>query len=202
MTRTSCRVKNRNEIGNVAALHVLNHVLTSRTRVQRHNRRIKELAANGEGGGGGGDEGGEEDVDRWRDQGYTRPKVLVLLPTRSTCYEFVKLMTRLLGSSAIVDNWDKFHNEYGPMDSEDAREENDGEDNAVLRQKGPEWNELFGDDVNVDDDFKMGVSLTPNFVNNSYTSAEGGKKKRGSVLPKRHNTGISNRLENGHLRWR
>jgi U3 small nucleolar RNA-associated protein 25 len=188
MTLTLYHVKNRDEIGNVAALHVLNHVLTSRTRVQRHNRRIKELAAKGKDGGGGGDDGGEDDVDRWRDQGYTRPKVLILLPTRSTCYEFVKLMTRLLGSSAVVDNWDKFHSEYGPMDSDDARIEHDEEFNeeengrraTVLRQKGPEWNELFGDDVNADDDFKVGMSLTPNFVNNSSTSAGGGKKKCGA----------------------
>ncbi|KAL3816374.1 hypothetical protein ACHAXA_000452 [Cyclostephanos tholiformis] len=173
------------KIYNVATLHVLNHVLTSRTRVQRHNRRIKELALNED----GGDD--DEDVDRWRDQGYTRPKVLVLLPTRSTCYEFVKSMTSLLGSSAILDNWDKFHDEYGPAESVAGEQEEDGEEDdsneeeknsrraAVLRQKGPEWNELFGDDINADDDFKMGLSITPNFVNSS-SHAGGGKKRRAS----------------------
>lgn len=103
--------KNRDEIHNLASLHVLNHVLTSRTRVQRHNRRIRELASARDGGGGGGD---DDDVDRWRDQGYARPKVLVLLPTRGACRVFVESMVRLLGASAIVDNMDRFRAEYGP----------------------------------------------------------------------------------------
>jgi U3 small nucleolar RNA-associated protein 25 len=170
-------------------MHVLNHVLTSRTRVQRHNRRIRELGASAAVADADGG-----DVDRWRDQGYARPKVLVLLPTRATCHKFVETMIRLLGSSAIVDNWDRFHEEYGPVgpDAEDGGddEDDDGEGDggkrddidararraAVLRQKGPEWNELFGDDANADDDFKMGLSLTPNFVESS--SSVGGKKRK------------------------
>ncbi|KAL3783403.1 LOW QUALITY PROTEIN: hypothetical protein ACHAW5_008767 [Stephanodiscus triporus] len=187
---TSETRKNRDEIGNVATMHVLNHVLTSRTRVQRHNRRIRELGASAAADADAGD------VDRWRDQGYARPKVLVLLPTRATCHKFVETIIRLLGSSAIVDNWDRFHEEYGPIgpDAEDGGDvdDDDGEGDgdggkrdevdararrvAVLRQKGLEWNELFGDNVNADDDFKMGLSLTPNFVESS--SSAGGKKRK------------------------
>ena len=168
-------------------MHVLNHVLTSRTRVQRHNRRIRELGASAAVADADGG-----DVDRWRDQGYARPKVLVLLPTRATCHKFVETMIRLLGSSAIVDNWDRFHEDYGPVgpDAEDGGDDDDGEGDggkrddidararraAVLRQKGPEWNELFGDNANADDDFKMGLSLTPNFVESS--SSVGGKKRK------------------------
>ena len=169
--------KNRDEIHNLASLHVLNHVLTSRTRVQRHNRRIRELASARDGGGGGGD---DDDVDRWRDQGYARPKVLVLLPTRGACRVFVESMVRLLGASAIVDNMDRFRAEYGPVGgggADGGGADGGGRDGgaaggdlagarraAVLRQKGPEWNELFGDDADDDDDFKTGLSLTPNYV--------------------------------------
>ena len=154
------------------SLHILNHVLTSRTRVQRHNRRIKELtnkAENGTTTNGSSDDDGD---DKWRDQGYTRPKVLILLPTRGTCWSFIKQTIQLLGDAAIVDNGDRFDKEFGPLELDDDNNSGDEDEDAtakarrlaVLKQKGAEWNDLFGDDANADDDFKMGISLTPNFV--------------------------------------
>lgn len=172
LTAKKCCTKNRDEISHISLMHILNHVLTSRARVQRNNRRIKELAEEDasllrEGAGG------VEDVNRWRDQGYTRPKVLVLLPTRTTCYEYVKKMIRMLGSNTFVDNMKRFDREYGPIVSDRLEKDEDDMGNvndrmrrrlAVLRQKGSEWNELFGDDANADDDFVLCLSLTPNFV--------------------------------------
>lgn len=162
-------------------MHVLNHVLTSRTRVQRHNRRIKELTTSNENSEKNGDSDAKNELledegdDKWRDQGYTRPKVLILLPTRGTCWKFVQQMIQLLGDAAIVDNGERFDEEYGPLArGEDSDEEDDDAEarrKAVLKQKGAEWNELFGDEMNADDDFKMGLSLTPNVVKSS------GKKK-------------------------
>ena len=142
-------------------MHVLNHVLTSRTRVQKHNRRIKELANSDGSGHAQLDEDAEH--DKWRDQGYARPKVLVLLPTRGTCWTFVRHMTRLLGDAAQVDGEERFDQEYGP---DEGSAEGDGARSsaarraAVLQEKGAEWNELFGDGVHADDDFKLGVSLS------------------------------------------
>lgn len=171
--------QNRDEINNLLSMHVLNHVLTSRSRVQRHNRRIKELTANdSDNDDTGSNKLDDEGVDKWRDQGYTRPKVLILLPTRGTCWKFVQQMMQLLGDSAIVDNGDRFDEEYGPLDMEGEGHDSEEEDAdakarraAVLKQKGAEWNELFGDKVNNDDDFKMGMSVTPNVVKSA------GKKK-------------------------
>mmetsp|Transcript_28697 Transcript_28697/g.60591 ORF Transcript_28697/g.60591 Transcript_28697/m.60591 type:complete len:620 (-) Transcript_28697:536-2395(-) len=62
-------------------------------------------------------------------------------------------------------------------DLDDDEEEEDADAKkarraSVLKQKGAEWNELFADDINSDDDFKMGMSLTPNVVKTA-----GGKKK-------------------------
>lgn len=122
-----------------------------------------------------GDDGG----DKWRDQGYTRPKVLVLLPTRGTCWKFIKGMIQLLGDAAIVDNCERFDEEYGPLETGGGKNSDEEEGDAsakarrasVLKQKGVEWNELLGDDVNNDDDFKIGISLTPNVVKSA------GKKK-------------------------
>ncbi|KAL7525772.1 hypothetical protein ACHAXR_002825 [Thalassiosira sp. AJA248-18] len=188
-------------------MHILNHVLTSRTRVQRHNRRIKELtnAADNENAAddGGDDDKGrqgkkqldnndEEDADKWRDQGYTRPKVLVLLPTRGSCWKFVQQMIKMLGDAAIVYNGEKFDEEYGPLEGAAAAGEEDNSDDeeddnakarraAVLKQKGAEWNDLFGDDANNDDDFKMGLSITPNAVVKSLGKKKSKQKKNATV---------------------
>lgn len=163
--------RNRNDVANLLSLHIINHVLTSRSRVHRHNLRIKELT---KGSGETGQVIEDDDENKWRDQGYTRPKVLVLLPTRGTCHEFVKRITASLGDSAIVDNEERFDAEYGPLDPiDDDDSTGNARRNVVLRQKGPEWNELFGDDANSDDDFKIGLALTPHVAK----SADKKKKK-------------------------
>jgi len=152
--------QNRNEINNLLTMHVLNHVLTSRSRVQKHNRRIKQLAEVDD------DAADEEDDDQWRDQGYTRPKVLLLFPTRGTCWAFVQNMIELLGDSALLEMEDRFEAEYGPIKREKGSEEEEDKEkarvDAIMKQKGREWNELFGEEANDDDDFKIGISLTPN----------------------------------------
>jgi U3 small nucleolar RNA-associated protein 25 len=166
-------------------MHILNHVLTSRTRVQRHNRRIKELTNNADNDDSTNGALDDEGDDKWRDQGYTRPKVLILLPTRGACWSFMKQTIQLLGDAAIVDNEDRFDKEFGPLDlyeenNDDEEEKDDAtakaRRDAVLKQKGAEWNDLFGDDANADDDFKMGISMTPNFVKSAGT-----KKKKKSL---------------------
>ena len=160
-------------------MHILEHILTSKTRIQRHNRRIKELSSTDP-------ENSTEalddaDSDKWRDQGYTSPKVLVLFPTRGTCWKFVHLLMKLLGDSAIIDHEERFEAEYGPsLTGDDSAEDGDEKEEIrkkrrklVLKEKGQEWNELFGDDANDDDDFKLGLSLNPNVVKSN------GKKKKG-----------------------
>lgn len=128
------------------ALHLLNHVLTSRGRIQRNNKRLQQ----------------DEDIVH-RDQGFTRPTVLVLLPTRGTCLSFIEKLSTLLGG-AHFENMDRFEQEYGAPDDQDDDKEDEAKRRRrkqVMQAKGPEWQELFGEDVNDDDDFKIGMSLTP-----------------------------------------
>ena len=118
-------------------------------------------------------------------------------------------MLLLLDESAIVDNGDRFEEEYGPLldddsnDGEEGSDEEEEQDNnakeakkkqrraAVLKQKGYEWNDLFGDEINSDDDFKMGLSLTPNVVKKkSGGGGENGKKSKGKKSAK-HSGGAS-----------
>jgi U3 small nucleolar RNA-associated protein 25 len=154
---------------------LLNHVLTARGRVQRNNKKAKEAEENEEKGGG-------EPIDgeKLRDQGFTRPCVLILLPTRGTCHTFLKKMLALLGDAAYVDKMDRFEIEYGPPVIDEGDDDTNGEKlrrrKTVIEAKGSDWQELFGDDTNDDDDFKIGINITPRAagVSKKKGQAEGG----------------------------
>lgn len=129
------------------AMHVLHHVYTSRHCIDMNNRKC---------------DSGESVT--LRDQGFTRPTVLVLLPTRSCCYEFCHLLYNLLGQEEEENSEyvERFRKEFGPLDiepDEDLDEKVKLHRKKTLRQKGREWNGLFGDGVNDDDDFKIGLAL-------------------------------------------
>jgi U3 small nucleolar RNA-associated protein 25 len=142
----------------LAALHVMNHVMTSRVRILRHNKQIKELEEDGRATA-------DEKEDLFRDQGFARPTVLILLPTRGCCYSFLKNhLLPLLGDSPSVEKMDRFEAEYGKPELE----EDEVEDLAskrrrqkILAEKGSDWRELFDDEVNTDDDFRLALSINP-----------------------------------------
>jgi U3 small nucleolar RNA-associated protein 25 len=170
---TAMQKENKDGIDNLLALHVLNHALTSSGLVTTHNNQIRHLKKRE-------DSGGEpfEDSENWRDQGYSRPKVLVLLPTRSIACKFVKLMMKLLQGKSIVVNEERFEAEFGDVEEEDDVEEEQDEKEIrrrqVLKEKGVEWSEMFGDRVNDDDDFKLGIAFT------NKKESNGSKKKKSS----------------------
>lgn len=51
-----------------------------------------------------------------RDQGFTRPKVLILLPTRNACYEIVELLIKLCGSEQ-QENRKKFNKQFSSKET-------------------------------------------------------------------------------------
>ena len=126
------------------------------------------------------DDDDDDGGDKFRDQGYTRPTVLVLLPTRGMCYRFVHQLIKLMGSDqnsgGSKEFMERFESEYGAPPDEDGVDDDGDHDmdtsdkdeakkrrrKAVLKKKGEAWLELFGDDVNQDDDFKMGIAMTSN----------------------------------------
>ncbi|EGZ23279.1 hypothetical protein PHYSODRAFT_310709 [Phytophthora sojae] len=130
----------------VSAMHVLNHVLKARDTVTRNNERIKKRDA------------GKEDDDEekeYRDQGFCRASVLVLLPLRSAAMAFVKQLLELL--PATVDtfhNKDRFFGEFGS-----AKDEDDDEDEPSKDDGKKEWQRVF-DEGNNDDCFQLGLSFS------------------------------------------
>ena len=68
--------KKWNVVRPMYCLHAINHVLKTRKKVMKHNTKINKAKK----------EKKFEESDLYRDQGYSRPKILILLPFRHTAY--------------------------------------------------------------------------------------------------------------------
>eukprot|EP00171_Calliarthron_tuberculosum_P014205 IDg14205t1 len=145
----------------LVAAHATAHVFRCRTRVARHD------AARAAG----------KDLPEHRDQGFARARVLFIVPMRNTAYELVHALLRLAGAatdgekpaSAQVAHRARFEEEFGP-DADDADFDIDMHDSpthaaeAATRPYGrgavpkpADFRYTFRG--NLDDDFKLGVSL-------------------------------------------
>ncbi|CAG5125114.1 unnamed protein product, partial [Candidula unifasciata] len=132
-------VQNLEELRLVYTLHALNHVLKTRSRVIAHNTKLKNKKADT-----------DEDVE-YRDQGLTRPKVLILLPYRDRALKVVNMIISLLTSSeqAVVSNKKRFDSEYSELE------------NSQLSEKGfkpADFRKIF--EGNTDDNFRVGMSVS------------------------------------------
>lgn len=94
------------------ASHALNHVLKTRDLILKHNNILSQfsLAQKDKKKGSGP----KEEAPEFRDQGFTRPKVLVILPMRNSCLEFVDLLLQLAPKTQAdrVANKNKFYEEF------------------------------------------------------------------------------------------
>lgn len=114
------------------SLHVLNHIYKTRDRILKNNEKV---ASNP-----GAD-------TEYRDQGYTRPKVLLLLPTRNACLEVVNSLIGLSGLEQ-VENRKRFTEEYGTQ----------GSDPVTNANKPDDFKAFFSG--NTDDAFRLGLKFT------------------------------------------
>ncbi|CAK9436997.1 uncharacterized protein LODBEIA_P14750 [Lodderomyces beijingensis] len=83
-------------------LHALNHIYKTRDRIIKNTLKLHASKESG------------KDLEL-RDQGFTRPKVLILLPTRDACNEVVEAIIKLSGTDQ-QENKKKFTSQFYTKD--------------------------------------------------------------------------------------
>ncbi|KAI3741879.1 hypothetical protein L1987_59557 [Smallanthus sonchifolius] len=121
-------------------LHSLNHVFRTRNLVTKND---KMLAKHKESKG--------EDVlnsENFLDQGFTRPKVLILLPIASIAFRVINRLIQLTseGHKVNVDHIGRFSGEFGSRQSE-----------SLIKSKPLDYKALFGGN---NKDFMIGIKFT------------------------------------------
>jgi U3 small nucleolar RNA-associated protein 25 len=106
----------------------------------------------------------------YQDQGFTRPRVLVLCPFRSSAMKCVDMMRHILGTNTSVANLEKFTDEFSNPDTDSDSDNDDAgggpETKSVAgTERGKntlpdDWKAIFSHQ-NIDDDFKMGIQMNP-----------------------------------------
>ncbi|ESP02309.1 hypothetical protein LOTGIDRAFT_138628, partial [Lottia gigantea] len=130
---------NQEEIRLAYCLHLINHIVKSRNQVIGNNTKIK-------------DQKSSTDED-YRDQGLTRPKVLILVPFRESAYKIVNILISLIttGKKAKMMNRKRFVQEYHEEDEEDKK-----------KVKPEDFDALFAG--NIDDHFRFGVQICKSVI--------------------------------------
>ncbi|KAL8854671.1 MAG: hypothetical protein Q9221_000453 [Calogaya cf. arnoldii] len=122
---------NADTLRTLTGLHILNHISQTRDRVLRNNAKLSKSSDG-------------EDLEV-RDQGFTRPKILVLLPTRQSCVKMVAAMINV-DKPDQQENLKRFEQSYANVDDE------------LSPDKPDDFKDLFGG--NDDDMFRLGLKLS------------------------------------------
>ncbi|XP_033498688.1 U3 small nucleolar RNA-associated protein 25 homolog [Epinephelus lanceolatus] len=138
----TCPLKQGPQVCSAYCVHVLNHVLKANSGVLANNVLLRERKTQGK--------AGTEPQDEPRDQGLTRPKVLILVPFRGKALRVVQTLISLLetkGKKIVINNKKRFKEEFGE----------EADDKPSNLQRPDDYRAIFSG--NVDDHFRIGVSI-------------------------------------------
>ncbi|XP_061650290.1 U3 small nucleolar RNA-associated protein 25 homolog [Phyllopteryx taeniolatus] len=138
----TCTLKVGPQVRSAYCLHVLNHVLKANSWVLAHNAQLREHQQQAK--------QGEVLQDEPRDQGLTRPKVLILVPFRDGVLHIIQTLISLLeskGKKVVVSNKKRFKDEFGQV----------SDDKPANLRRPDDYHAIFSG--NVDDHFRIGVSI-------------------------------------------
>nr|XP_056708584.1 U3 small nucleolar RNA-associated protein 25 homolog [Euleptes europaea] len=131
-------LRNGEEVRHVYCLHAMNHVLKANAQVLSNNAKRRDQ---------------KQDVedDSFRDQGLTRPKVLIVVPFRESALRVVQIFISLLESASKkkidVSNKKRFKGEFG----------SDPDEKPPNLKRPEDYEAVFAG--NIDDHFKIGVAV-------------------------------------------
>ncbi|NXV59662.1 DIEXF factor, partial [Molothrus ater] len=129
---------NGEEIRHAYCLHALNHVLKANAQVLSNNARRRDRKPG-------------TDTDDHRDQGLTRPKVLMIVPFRECALRIVHIFISLLEvndkKKIDVSNKKRFKGEYG----------SDPDEKPPNLKRPEDYEAVFAG--NIDDHFRIGVAI-------------------------------------------
>lgn len=141
-------------------MHSLNHVFRTRDLVTKNDSKLAkhpEIA-----------DSEVADAGCFRDHGFTRPKVLFLLPLRNIAFRVVQRLIQLTPAThkANVEHFDRFLKEFGTQkdeeneDKDELSQHNQGNLMAQKTSKPPDFEALFGGKRDEEDQFMFGIKFT------------------------------------------
>ncbi|KAI8097867.1 uncharacterized protein B0P05DRAFT_522396 [Gilbertella persicaria] len=126
-------LNNAKEIRNTYLLHAINHITKTRDHVLKNNAKLSKAQKEG------------KDLGEMRDQGFTRPKVLLILPFRNTVVDVVDTLIKLSGTEQH-ENKNRFYEQFNLREEE-----------AVDPSKPADFLQNF--QGNIDDHFRLGIKF-------------------------------------------
>ncbi|WMV36899.1 hypothetical protein MTR67_030284 [Solanum verrucosum] len=134
-------------------MHALNHIFRTRDLVKKNEAKLAKLQDNV-----------KADIlsnEAFLDRGFTRPKVLILLPLASVAFRLVKRLIDLTPPKykSNVEEHERFYREFGAGVSEEKEDEDAAEISESKRSSKPsDFETLFGGNNN--DHFMIGIKFT------------------------------------------